>query len=222
MRALLVLAVTFFIVAITYYSWFALPSPRPRPLRIYLFWVVMIPYPFFLNRVYGANRKMSGIRLDNVKASATEVAIWFGIAATFLAGIGFLVDGWHGEANRRLLERAGLYLLWGPIQQYLLCSFVLNRIRQAGLGKYAAAITAAVLFGFVHSPNWVLVGVTTFFGFVNCLLFMRIPNIFTLGIAHGLLGTLLYHAWPVSWTQKLTIGGAYVHRLMRHGGMEFP
>ena len=220
-RALIVVEVTVFVLLITFYAWFALPTKHPMPLWPVLFWIVMIPYPFVFNWLHGATFKESGVRFDNFKASAREVGIWFVVAALFLAVVGLIVDGWHGKANFRLVTRAGWYAFWGPLQQYLLCSYMLMRIRQAGFTKGAAAVTAAILFGFVHSPNWPLVAVTTIFGCVNCLLFMRVPNIFTIGIAHGLLGTLLHYAWPLAWMQKLTVGGRYLYRLAQQGLLDF-
>ena len=80
---------------------------------------------------------------------------------------------------------------------------------QAGLRPVLAAVTAGILFGLIHSPNWALVAVTVVLGTASCVLFQRNPNIFTLGAAHGLVGTMLHYCWPAEWLHKLTIGAHY-------------
>ena len=103
------------------------------------------------------------------------------------------------------------------IQQFLLQSSVLRRVRQGGLPAPAAVLASAALFALVHAPNWTLVGLTGAAGVVWCALFLRRANILTLGISHGLLALLVYHAWPKAWHLGLAIGPKFLDRAARLG-----
>jgi membrane protease YdiL (CAAX protease family) len=110
----------------------------------------------------------------------------------------------------------GEYAAWALAQQYLLQAFVLRRFRQAGLPQTRACAMAAGLFSLLHAPNWLLVGLTAGMGTLWCRLFLRRPNILTLGLSHVTLSLLVYYAWPVSWLGNLTIGPMY----LRWAGMQ--
>jgi len=52
---------------------------------------------------------------------------------------------------------------------------------------------AAVLFGLIHAPDWILAGLCTVAGAVWTLLFLRTPNLVPLALSHGWLGALVYY-----------------------------
>lgn len=167
--------------------------------------------PVLANLLHGDRPPDSGLRFDNLRASAKDVVpVTLAMAAGIIA-VGLWRNEFHWLSWRRFAEIAGTYLVWGFVQQYVLQAFALRRLRQAGLPATTAAIAAATLFGLVHSPNWPLVAVTILGGIVWCWLFLRRPNLITLGLAHATLAVLIYHAW--SSLERMTIGRMYLDRI---------
>jgi hypothetical protein len=77
--------------------------------------------------------------------------------------------------------------LSGFVQQFLLQSIFLICTLQIFRNKYTAAVVAAVIFSLIHAPNVRVMALTLVFGFLCCLLFLRHRNVFTLGLAHGVV-----------------------------------
>lgn len=209
MRALLVGEVLVFVGACMAYIWLLMPTAKHPQWYHVASIIVLGTFPICMNLLHGDRPKDSGIRLDNLGASARPVAA---VTIVFVIGVivvGLAVGGFHWVKWRRFAELCGGYLAWGLVQQYLLQAFALRRLRQAALPVLPAAILAAGLFAFIHSPNWPLVALTFGAGVMWCLLFVRRPNLLPLGLAHAVLAVLIYHAWPVLWLDGLTVGTMY-------------
>ncbi len=211
-RLLLLLETFVYVAALTLYVYLALPSSDDRTVQ-FLFVPLAIAFPFAMNLIHNESYRQSGLRLDNVRESAREVGLVLLAAVTVVAVVGLIAGTWEAPDVPRFTKKLLLYLAWGPFQQYVLCAFIFNRLRQALPADHAAAFCAAALFALVHTPNWTLVGVTLVFGFISCQLFRRHPNILTLGLAHGALAIVIYYAWPPEWHHGMTIGGVYLHRM---------
>ena len=80
------------------------------------------------------------------------------------------------------------YLLWSLAQQFLLQDFFLARLQRLIRGEKAAALAAAGFFAAAHLPNPVLTVATLLWGFLACLLFLRYRNLYTIAVAHAILG----------------------------------
>lgn len=100
-----------------------------------------------------------------------------------------------------------LYLPWGLFQQYLLNGYFLRRFEMA-FSPPAAAIFAASLFGLVHSPNWFLMAITPAGAYVAIRVYRRYRNLYFLGLAHAIIGILLFLAVEDSVSHHLNIGPA--------------
>jgi hypothetical protein len=98
-----------------------------------------------------------------------------------------------------------LYCFWGLFQQYLLNGFVVNRLAGAALRR-SAPLLAAIIFSLVHLPNLFLVAIALIAGYLSAWAYLRYRNLFVLGLAHGLLGFLLYLAVPDSISHHLYVG----------------
>lgn len=99
----------------------------------------------------------------------------------------------------------GLYLPWGLFQQYLLNAYFLKRFDTV-LSPRGAGLTAAALFSFVHAPNWFLMLVTAPAGFGAIQVYRRYSNLYFLGIAHAVIGFLLFLVVPDSVSHHLRVG----------------
>jgi membrane protease YdiL (CAAX protease family) len=99
----------------------------------------------------------------------------------------------------------GLYLPWGLFQQYLLNGYFLKRFDSV-LSPRGAGLTAAALFSAVHSPNWFLMLVTAPAGFSAIQVYRRYSNLYFLGMAHAVIGFLLFLVVPDSVSHHLRVG----------------
>jgi membrane protease YdiL (CAAX protease family) len=217
-RVLLVFEVLAYVALLSLYIWFVLqPIPGGADMGLTIggkLWyriaaaAVLVILPIALNLLHGDRAADSGLRLDNIKASARLVVPATLVLAAGVIVVAFAMHSWEWLSYKRFGDRLGGYLVWGMFQQYLLQAFSLRRLRQARLPIVAAVIVAAGLFGLIHAPNWWLVAGTTMAGIVWCGIFVRVPNLLTLGAAHAAMGVLLYHAWYAQ-THALTIGPAF-------------
>ena len=104
-----------------------------------------------------------------------------------------------------------VYVPWGVFQQYALNGYFLNRIDRLVSPRVAPALAAA-LFSSAHLPNWFLMAVTLLAGYGCTLLYRRYHNLYSLGLAHGTLGFLLYLVIPDSISHHLVVGpGWFTH-----------
>jgi hypothetical protein len=172
-------------------------------------------WPILCNRLAGDGWLDGGLRSRPWHDGWRAVAIFTGLGAAAITVVGLAVGGFHWVDAKTLAEKSAVYLAWGPAQQYLLNTFGLRRLRQAGLPPAAAVALTACVFAAIHAPNWPLVGMTLLGGAGWAALFLRHPNVPLMGLSHGLLAVLLYHAWPDDWLQRMTIGQMYLHRLSR-------
>ena len=70
-------------------------------------------------------------------------------------------------------------------------------------------MAAAGLFSLAHLPNPVLTPVTLVWGIAACVLFLRYRNIYTLGLAHGILGLCVAVIVPDSIQHHMRVGIGY-------------
>lgn len=121
------------------------------------------------------------------------------VAALIVAearGHGALAHGWPGVVTpARAFGVLVGYCAWGLVQQWALCGYFFNRLAYAfGAvrgGSWLAALAAAACFAAAHLPNAYLVGPTFVLGFLCALGYRKYRNLVFLGLAHGVLGTLL-------------------------------
>jgi len=131
-----------------------------------------------------------GFRGDNLGASLLPVGAWTLLAAVLLAiwGTG------HGRslASPGIALLLPLYPLHGLAQQFFFQG-ILNRRLTTLLGRpIPAAFATATAFALVHFGNPVLMALTFPAGLVWSLLYQRRPNLWMLGLSHGILAALAY------------------------------
>jgi membrane protease YdiL (CAAX protease family) len=77
--------------------------------------------------------------------------------------------------------------------------------------RWLAVTLAALLFAIAHLPNPVLVVLTLVWGIVACILFLRYRNLYTLGIAHAVLGICIAITVPNHIQRHMRVGLGYLH-----------
>lgn len=88
------------------------------------------------------------------------------------------------------------YPLWGIIQQFLIIALIagnLQGLRSVKLDKRVVILLTAVLFSVVHFPSYWLMGGTFLLALVYGFVYLKIKNLYVLGLFHGWLGAIFYY-----------------------------
>ena len=152
-----------------------------------------------------------GFRLRNCVRSSW--VIWLSLALGMVAWlIAARVGSLHVPAGgvRGFVETYLGYAVWSMVQQMLLLSFFLARLLRLLRNRYVAAFLAAALFAVAHLPNPALTPLTLVWGMVACLVFLRYRNIWTLGLAHAVLGITVAITLPAQTTHGMKVGMGYL------------
>lgn len=101
------------------------------------------------------------------------------------------------------------YLLWALLQQFILQDFFLLRMLRLLPNRTAAVVVTGMLFAVAHIPNPLLMAATLAWGITACALFVRYRNLYSLGLAHGILGVCLAIAVPSPLHHHMRVGIGY-------------
>ena len=132
-----------------------------------------------------------GMRRDNVWPAAS-VQLRFAVPSAFAllaygAATGALPLPWS------FWFTVGLYPIWGIAQQFALQNLIARNLVGVLSHPVAVAGTATVLFAAAHYPRMALVWPTLLSGFFFTMLYRREPNLWVVGFAHGILGSLVVY-----------------------------
>jgi membrane protease YdiL (CAAX protease family) len=135
-----------------------------------------------------------GFRTDNF-GKALRMVFPFGIISiiTFFV-LGFYLRTlnitWH------IIPILLLYPIWGTIQQFLVIGIVagnLKDLESRNISGWLIIFSTALLFGAIHYPfYWLMLGtfvLALFYGYI----YLRVRNVYVLGIFHGWLGGLFFY-----------------------------
>ena len=142
-------------------------------------------------------------------------SLWIVGAALLLSAIAIFVS-WRMHTLHRLhgptpiLLHGWGYIVWSIMQQFLLQSYFLLRLSRLLPRKIAPIIVAAAIFSLAHLPNPILTPITLVWGVIACVLFLRYRNIYTLGIAHGIMGLCIAVTVPNSLHRHMRVGLGYL------------
>jgi hypothetical protein len=148
-----------------------------------------------------------GFRLTNLKTALVACGRAVFVAALALLTVGALCNTIRQVNPASALLSLGLYCFWGLFQQYLLNGYFLNRFTKTA--PAASPLIAALSFSAIHAPNWFLMIVTLFGGFVSAKVYLRFRNLYVLGLGHGIIGFLLYLCVPDTISHHLYVGPRY-------------
>ncbi|NMH89750.1 CPBP family intramembrane glutamic endopeptidase [Flavivirga algicola] len=135
--------------------------------------------------------KYWGFRTDNFKR-ALKLMLPFGIISILLfLGIGYYQNTinltWH------ILPLLITYPIWGSVQQFLIIGLIAGNLNDKKLGKGFIIFITAILFSIVHFPSiWLMIGtfiLALFYGYI----YLKVKNIYAMGLFHGWLGALFYY-----------------------------
>jgi hypothetical protein len=152
-----------------------------------------------------------GLRLSGIRRS-----LWIVCAALLFAALVIWIASrmhtlhvvlFHGFA----VEGSVLaYMLWALVQQFILQDFFLVRLMRLLPSRTTAVIVTAALFAVAHLPNPFLTVATLVWGMAACALFLRYRDLYSLGVAHGIMGLCLAIAIPNAVHHQMRVGLGYV------------
>jgi len=150
-----------------------------------------------------------------LRLSGTRRSLWVVCAALLFAAVVIWMASrmhtlhvvlFHGFAVELSVVA---YMLWALVQQFILQDFFLVRLLRLLPTRTAAVVVAAALFAVAHLPNSFLMAATLLWGMVACALFLRYRNLYSLGLAHGVLGLCLAIAIPNAVHHQMRVGLGY-------------
>jgi len=143
-----------------------------------------------LRRDRGTLRRW-GLRVDTLRPAARDAAsVTLPLAAAMAA---------YGFARGHLPPPPGfwwilvLYPVWGLAQNFLLNAMLARNLRTV-LPERLVVVVATLLFSLSHAPDLEIMALTLLVAPIWLVLYRRNPNLWVLGLAHGLLGTLAFFA----------------------------
>jgi uncharacterized protein len=135
-----------------------------------------------------------GFRTDTFWACSKLLAP-FGIAALAT----FFVIGYFNKTiniSWHIIPILFLYPTWGIVQQYLVIALVagnLQDLKYKNIGSATIILMTALLFGLLHYPFWWLVVGTFILALLYGFVFLKVRNIYALGLFHGWLGAVFFY-----------------------------
>jgi membrane protease YdiL (CAAX protease family) len=145
--------------------------------------------------------------------SGLRQSLWI-VPLAIIVSVGMIFVAWfagslHGlQSARTPLWHALLYVVWALVQEFLTLSFIFVRFEDA-FGATNATFFTAALFCLAHIPNPVLMAATFPMAVGFCWAFRRYRNIYSLAIAHALLGLTIAASLSSAVTHSMKVGIAY-------------
>jgi hypothetical protein len=197
-----------FCVYVAWYIWQLQESFR-------LSWIVFPVWLVLSFLFHKDSLKSLGWRADNLPSALKYSATIFVPCLIGLVVIGTLLGAWQRSSQALMVPRHFFgYMAFCLVQQIGLNSLATNRLLSAIDNRVHVGLLAGTIFALLHWPNPVLVPVTFVGGFLMSWLFARERNIFSLAVWQGILGTVVWWAFPVAWHHAMRVGpGFYRFRL---------
>ena len=178
---------------------------------VYFFaWLVFPVWLLASFLVHGDTPQTMGWRADNLWSATKRFALVFapGIAGLFLAGI--LLGALHRPTHHLLVPKHFFgYMAFCLLQQVGLNSFLTNRLLATINSPAIASLLSGTIFAALHWPNPVLIPLTFIGGTAMAWLFARERNIIPLAVGQGILGTLVWWAFPMAWHHGMRVGPGF-------------
>jgi hypothetical protein len=181
----------------------------PRPWQRGLYWVAILWLVLATCVSFDGWSEM-GFRVSRPLRSS-----WVIGAALLIASIALAVGSRYSTvqlpgAAASVVRRYWFYAIWSFVQQFLLLDFVLLRLLRLLSEMRLAVFAAAALFALAHLPNPILTPLTFIWGLAACLLFLAYRNLYTLGIAHAILGICIAIVVPGAVDHNMRVGLGYL------------
>lgn len=191
----------------------------PRPAQNVLYWITVAW--IVVTAVLARNRSRPlGLGLGGLRNS-----LWIIPAAVALFFIGMWIAGSVGSLHRLygplpLATHVLTYGIWALVQQFILQVYVLLRLLRLGVNRRRAIGLAALMFAVAHIPNPVLTPAVIVWGTISCWLYLRYRNLYSIALAHGMLGMCLAITVPNGVNHHMRVGLGYLMYPTHRAGLE--
>jgi len=128
------------------------------------------------------------MRYDNFMSALRAQLVFGAVGALALIGFGLATSSLL--LPKTFWLTVGLYPIWGVAQQFALQGLIARNLGVMLTSPLAIAGVASALFAAVHYPRIQLVVLTGVAGVFLTLVYRRHPNLWAVGIVHGILGSL--------------------------------
>jgi hypothetical protein len=177
------------------------------------YWQSWIVFPLWLVASFVIHKdtpKTLGWRGDNLWSATRRAALILGPFMAALCVVGLFFGALHRPPIHLLIPKHFFsYMAFCLLQQVGLNSFLTNRLLAATENRLRASLLAGAIFAGLHWPNPVLIPLTFIGGVAMSWLFARERNILPLAVAQGILGTLVWWAFPVAWHHAMRVGPGF-------------
>jgi membrane protease YdiL (CAAX protease family) len=162
----------------------------PRRWAIIALAVGIVGYVVLLGRRRTESPADFGLRRDNLLSSVKEVAVVTAVAAVAILVLALALR--RSLHHAELWIVAPLYPLFGIAQQLAVQGVLQRRLLRLWPHPAVGVVGAAVGYALLHAAKPRLLVLTLLAGLVWSWLYQRHPNVWTLGVSHGLLGALTF------------------------------
>lgn len=185
------LELVFFLVWSTAYVWVILPLNRPD--LILLNGAALFGLTVGSHLLRGTPLADIGLGTRNFPRAARLLAVPTVLGIIGAVPLGLLLGTIEKEnLGEEWLSGLVSYPFWGLFQQYVFQGYIFVRVAEAAGGrKWVAILASAVLYTLVHFPNEMLLILCLPIGLVWAWVFSRSPNLYALGLSHGILGATI-------------------------------
>jgi len=174
-------------------------------------WIWILGFLIVSHILHKERAASLGFRVGNFRECTNRLAPALALLVLSLIACGVLLQTMRAISFERGLLCLAFYCPWGLFQQYVLNGYLANRLLAVSPARHVPLI-AAVLFAGTHSPNWFLMLVTFAAGYASTKMYMKYRNMYFLGLAHGVIGTVLFVVIPDSISHHLTVGPGFFLR----------
>jgi len=181
----------------------------PRPAQRILWWLAAAAVVFCTAISFDGAAGM-GLRAKNFIRSIWIIGVALAVSAAAILGAVREHTLRIPPGALAFLQSYFAYALWACTQQFLLQSFFLQRFLRLLPAPWMAALAAAGIFALAHLPNPILTPITLAWGIASCLLFLRYRNLYTLAIAHAVLGITVAITIPGYVDHNMRVGLGYL------------
>ncbi|MGO9317364.1 MAG: type II CAAX prenyl endopeptidase Rce1 family protein [Terracidiphilus sp.] len=191
------------------YSLILIVCWTPRPWQRILWWVAAAAV------VAIASISFVGLQAMGLRRANFLCSLWIVGAALLVSAVAVVLALWlhtlHVPATPLLfIETYVGYIIWTFAQQLLLQCFFLARLSRLLPNAKLAAVVAALIFAAAHLPSPILAPLTLLWGLASCLLFLRYRNLYTLAMAHAILGITIAITVPGPVSHNMRVGLGYL------------
>jgi membrane protease YdiL (CAAX protease family) len=181
----------------------------PRPWQR-MFWPIAAIFIAAVTYRSFESLKAMGLQMVNLLRSLWVVGVAL-VAAVLAVLVAAKLHTLHLPASPLLfVETYAGYAIWACAQQFLLQSIFLARLLRLVPSTNAAALLSALIFAVAHLPNPILTAVTLILGLASCLLFLQYRNLYSLALAHAILGIAIAVTIPGYVIHNMRVGLGYL------------